>query len=292
MSLKNYTFIVVEAGKASDFTHRRICRICKKWCQSDESIRYCSSLVRMKTNYLARCESCNSDFHKSCVNMPRKPPKGYVWQCLTCSRPELKRDETPVEKESEPMITGPSPDTDSSVKSDNTLVNAETDPVNPEPEKVSKVGRPRKKKYPLEKFDKVINGVPRGLKDEIIFNHKAITEAALNKFLEDVGTDSLKDKSEITYLSLLELHKCDYDAQRAKEAMENTVKDSTKLWTDEERKSVSLGIQNFGHDLHAIHKQLKNKTMKDLVQYFYIWKKTEEYQTCYAKFCMKNRPGF
>ncbi|KAI8854733.1 BAH domain-containing protein [Chytridium lagenaria] len=62
-SLRQYTFIVVEAGKASDFTDRRVCKVCKSWCQCDDGIQ---------------CESCKSDFHKICVNITKKPPKGYV----------------------------------------------------------------------------------------------------------------------------------------------------------------------------------------------------------------------
>lgn len=67
--LANIPFVLVEGGKATEFTDRRACETCSKWCQNDDCIR---------------CAHCGEAYHLLCVDMDRKPSKGYAWQCPKC----------------------------------------------------------------------------------------------------------------------------------------------------------------------------------------------------------------
>ncbi|RKO94033.1 hypothetical protein BDK51DRAFT_13355, partial [Blyttiomyces helicus] len=63
-------YILVEDGRASDFTDMRICRICDRWCTPDQRV--------------VRCVACEGAYHLTCVGLVKKPSKGYAWQCHTC----------------------------------------------------------------------------------------------------------------------------------------------------------------------------------------------------------------
>ncbi|KAI9275307.1 hypothetical protein BY458DRAFT_507046 [Sporodiniella umbellata] len=74
---QRYQFIVVEQGKAADLTvARRLCYVCQGWCSSAASVK---------------CAACQKSFHMTCLNppLPRKPTKGFAWQCAFCARQEL-----------------------------------------------------------------------------------------------------------------------------------------------------------------------------------------------------------
>ncbi|KAI9334490.1 BAH domain-containing protein [Zopfochytrium polystomum] len=75
-ALSGHDFIVVEAGRAADYTDARNCSICEGLCASDESIK---------------CGGCESIFHLPCVYLSRKPTKGYVWECIDCQRKALQQ---------------------------------------------------------------------------------------------------------------------------------------------------------------------------------------------------------
>ncbi|KAJ3103758.1 putative PHD type zinc finger protein with BAH domain-containing protein [Phlyctochytrium planicorne] len=329
-SLEAYNFIVVEAGKASDFTDRRVCPVCKSWCQQDEAIR---------------CEKCSNDFHKSCVNMPRKPPKGYIWECLSCARGanpsgeaqpntkeitaeiQVNQDEERLGKMALDLKTFKTPwpyryfgdyfrmsDLDDPLEIGypraasrigrqyqaevpdlpNGIADAPVIPIVKEVEKVekiNKVGRPPKKRK-IERSEKTIYEMPRGLPDEIVFSGDLLEPHELQEYLDVVvGPETgKKDNANLIYASLLELHKCHYDADTAAESKPRMLASIAPVpWSEKDIKAISQGVEVHGHDLHSIMATLSRKSMPDLVQYFYMWKKTEAYQICYAKFLMRKR---
>ncbi|KAL2915669.1 putative PHD type zinc finger protein with BAH domain-containing protein [Polyrhizophydium stewartii] len=68
--LRNYQFILVEAGQAQSFTERRVCSRCSEWCSPDDEI--------------AKCDQCSGIFHLPCAELRRAPAKGYTWVCVEC----------------------------------------------------------------------------------------------------------------------------------------------------------------------------------------------------------------
>ncbi|KAJ1550788.1 putative PHD type zinc finger protein with BAH domain-containing protein, partial [Nowakowskiella sp. JEL0078] len=87
--LSKYTFIIVEAGAAFEFTEKRsLCSVCDLWCMPGQSVR---------------CGACWESFHLACGGLAKKPKKGVEWICEAC---EKKKDDGVVEepiKEMKPL---------------------------------------------------------------------------------------------------------------------------------------------------------------------------------------------
>ncbi|KAI8589130.1 hypothetical protein BDZ88DRAFT_396319, partial [Geranomyces variabilis] len=90
-ALSDYEYLLVEAGKAADFTERRVCNSCDSWCNPDEPV--------------VKCVLCRGAFHLGCVGLGKKPPKGYAWQCAKCNKKAVD-DAEEVEKKLEKATRG------------------------------------------------------------------------------------------------------------------------------------------------------------------------------------------
>ncbi|KAJ3176521.1 putative PHD type zinc finger protein with BAH domain-containing protein [Geranomyces variabilis] len=90
-ALSDYEYLLVEAGKAADFTERRVCNSCDSWCNPDEPV--------------VKCVLCRGVFHLGCVGLGKKPPKGYAWQCAKCNKKAVD-DAEEVEKKLEKATRG------------------------------------------------------------------------------------------------------------------------------------------------------------------------------------------
>eukprot|EP00731_Ephydatia_muelleri_P018255 Em0011g295a len=53
----------------------------------------------------------------------------------------------------------------------------------------------------------------------------------------------------------------------------------TAPWTEEECKRFEAGLRTVGKDFNALSKQLNTRTYKELVEFYYVWKKTEGYSS-------------
>ncbi|KAI9099711.1 PHD-zinc-finger like domain-containing protein, partial [Phlyctochytrium arcticum] len=71
-ALNDYRFILVETGKAADFTESRVCSSCNVWCNPDEAV--------------VKCVGCRGVYHLDCADMAKVPPKGYAWRCAKCNK--------------------------------------------------------------------------------------------------------------------------------------------------------------------------------------------------------------
>jgi hypothetical protein len=61
-------------------------------------------------------------------------------------------------------------------------------------------------------------------------------------------------------------------------------------WSKDEIEAFEEGIRLYGHELFAIKKRVETRSMKDIVRFFYQWKKTERYQPVYSVFTNVNKP--
>ncbi|EMR11565.1 hypothetical protein PNEG_00009 [Pneumocystis murina B123] len=76
---QEWKYVIVEIGRGKELAmQHRGCKRCGNWCLSIESIR---------------CAVCHDDYHMHCVKPPllKKPTKGFVWTCTSCSRAEHRR---------------------------------------------------------------------------------------------------------------------------------------------------------------------------------------------------------
>uniref|UniRef100_A0A1A9X3T0 Mesoderm induction early response protein 1 n=1 Tax=Glossina brevipalpis TaxID=37001 RepID=A0A1A9X3T0_9MUSC len=85
----------------------------------------------------------------------------------------------------------------------------------------------------------------------------------------------VKDNEQALHL----LVQCGYDfkeALRRKRLNALPLNDSMSLWSEEECQKFEEGIQKYGKDFLKIRQnQVRTRTMRELVQFYYLWKKSE-----------------
>ncbi|XP_061400749.1 mesoderm induction early response protein 1 [Musca vetustissima] len=85
----------------------------------------------------------------------------------------------------------------------------------------------------------------------------------------------VKDNEQALHL----LVQCGYDfkeALRRKRLNALPMTDSMSLWSEEECQKFEEGIQKYGKDFLKIRQnQIRTRTMRELVQFYYLWKKSE-----------------
>ncbi|XP_011190634.1 mesoderm induction early response protein 1 [Zeugodacus cucurbitae] len=89
------------------------------------------------------------------------------------------------------------------------------------------------------------------------------------------ATAVIKDNEQALHL----LVQCGYDfkeALRRKRLNALPLTGSMSLWSEEECHKFEEGIQKFGKDFYKIRQnQVRTRTMRELVQFYYIWKKSD-----------------
>jgi len=89
----------------------------------------------------------------------------------------------------------------------------------------------------------------------------------------------IRDNEQALYLLL----QCKYnvsEALRRRQMEPITPSDPLNEWTVEERSSFVNGLRLYGKDFHLIQRnKVRTKSVSELVQFYYQWKKTEHYST-------------
>ena len=80
--LQNYAFILVEEGLKDHFMYRHDCPVCKKACAT--------------TELAVTCSLCKESFHMPCIGLRKLPPRGFAWECHSCTSKALALKETEV----------------------------------------------------------------------------------------------------------------------------------------------------------------------------------------------------
>ncbi|KAF7493019.1 Arginine-glutamic acid dipeptide repeats protein [Sarcoptes scabiei] len=94
---------------------------------------------------------------------------------------------------------------------------------------------------------------------------------------EDGCLAASRDDTTINALQLL--HESDYDTSKALQALVKSPvpKGIEKKWTEEEQKRFVKGLRLYGKNFFKIRKELlSHKETPDLVEYYYLWKKTPQ----------------
>ncbi|KAF9424456.1 putative PHD type zinc finger protein with BAH domain-containing protein, partial [Podila epigama] len=125
---------------------------------------------------------------------------------------------------------------------------------------------------------------------------KEVTDDYVAKYMEQVKALSLPvaaHSADMMDRALLELQKNDFDADKALDIMAKLTKRDFDIrdWSAEEIAAFEEGIQACGHELFAIKNRVATRSMKDIVRFFYHWKKTERYQPVYSVFTNIHKPN-
>lgn len=141
----------------------------------------------------------------------------------------------------------------------------------------------------------------------------------MDKYLDD-ARKLFPPSMDVADRALEVLHRCNYVVKDAMIIMSKLTNADVKVaeWSPEEKKKFEDCIVKYGHDLYWVQKEVRviyvaesvtsstydlflhaylrshqvyTKSMKDIVIYFYKWKRTERYQPVYSQFCEKYRPA-
>ncbi|KAG0234629.1 putative PHD type zinc finger protein with BAH domain-containing protein [Actinomortierella wolfii] len=123
-----------------------------------------------------------------------------------------------------------------------------------------------------------------------------IDEQYVSKYLDQIKDLQLplpSHSADLIDRALLALQNNQFDADKALDEMAKVTQEDFDLrdWTVDEIERFEEGIRVYGHELHAIKKQVGSRSMKDIVRFFYQWKKTERYQPVYSVFTKINKPN-
>ncbi|KAF9356667.1 putative PHD type zinc finger protein with BAH domain-containing protein [Mortierella sp. NVP85] len=131
----------------------------------------------------------------------------------------------------------------------------------------------------------LIYSKPSQLSDEYVTNYMDRVKALSLPL--PIHSADLMDKA------LSTLQKSKFNADMALKEMTRIRKQDFELrdWTVKETDAFEEGIRLYGHELYAIKKKVETRSMRDIVRFFYIWKKTERYQPVYSVFTKVNKPN-
>ncbi|CAO3566578.1 unnamed protein product [Mortierella alpina] len=141
--------------------------------------------------------------------------------------------------------------------------------------------------------------VERGGSDTVTLNYlkpSHISEEYVAGYMERVKELALplpSHSADVIDRALLTLEQSGYDADKALQdlALLKEKDLDVKDWTPEEVEAFEEGIRLYGHELFAIKKKVESRSMKDIVRFFYRWKKTERYQPVYSVFTKIHKPN-
>lgn len=151
---------------------------------------------------------------------------------------------------------------------------------------------------------------------ELVFSVPEETpEAEVENFIEETNT-RFAGPNRIDYVdrSMTELHRTNYDVEAATQVTKSLKPSDIDLadWSAEDVRIFEEGVVKYGHDLFGIGKevgfcvgsshespfvveltkcpQLPTKRRRDIVKFFYHWKKSLRYVEVYSQYCRKYRP--
>ncbi|XP_065207166.1 mesoderm induction early response protein 1-like [Planococcus citri] len=132
---------------------------------------------------------------------------------------------------------------------------------------------------------------PYSGEDKLLWSPFKINDKEVEKYLSNVHKINYEKARGITAIprgthtrddeqALYTLHQSGYNIdktlQKIKGAPVNT--DTSSYWSEEECKSFESGIRIYGKEFFLIHtNKVKSRTVGELVQFYYLWKKTERH---------------
>ncbi|KAG8598978.1 hypothetical protein GDO81_002822 [Engystomops pustulosus] len=120
---------------------------------------------------------------------------------------------------------------------------------------------------------------PDGLPESEVEEYLLETRVANKRFLDRVSDGMLiKDDEQ----ALHELFKCRYNTREAmgRFCSRRMLNDDSRPWTEDECRNFEHALVIHGKDFHLIQKnKVRTRTVAECVAFYYIWKKSERYDT-------------
>lgn len=125
--------------------------------------------------------------------------------------------------------------------------------------------------------DDIVEPVDSCVEDQLLWQPSRISENSVNIFLNVIKSYPSRKLSEEQVLYLL--HQCDYDtdeAYRRFQLLPDPVADAG-IWSEDECKHFERVLQFHGKKFHMVTKIIPSKSVKDVVEFYYFWKRSERY---------------
>lgn len=132
------------------------------------------------------------------------------------------------------------------------------------------------------------DALPYENEDKILWNPSFMSENETEEFLDRAqlpgnkstslpGGNHVRDDEQALYLLL----QCGYNLEEALRRRRMNVlppTDAISLWSEEECHNFESGLRVYGKDFHLIQKnKVRTRSVGELVQFYYLWKKTERH---------------
>jgi hypothetical protein len=101
--------------------------------------------------------------------------------------------------------------------------------------------------------------------------------------------------SDLLDRALLELQQNDFHVEVALSNVTRLTKDDfdyLEEWTPQDVAAFEDGIRSFGHELHSVAGKLPERSMAQIVRFFYKWKKTDRYEPVYSEWTKIYKPKY
>lgn len=141
------------------------------------------------------------------------------------------------------------------------------------------VGSEYQAKIPVGLF-KYDDALPYENDDKMLWDPSSLTESETAGFLakvQDSSTTQTKDDEQALFLLL----QCGYNVEEAlRRRRINCVPpaETMSIWSEDECRNFETGMRLHGKDFHTIQKtKVKTRSVGELVQFYYLWKKTERH---------------
>ncbi|KAJ3025939.1 UNVERIFIED_CONTAM: putative PHD type zinc finger protein with BAH domain-containing protein [Siphonaria sp. JEL0065] len=316
LAVRQYEYIMVEAGKYAKYTSGFTCSQCKVLASTEEFVK---------------------------LNPTAKPTRGYVWECSSCVKKaliasgEMMEEDfiattgtkvTPISSPSvqaacSPSLPPPAPIANPvfTVKpiwpyryiNEGFSIAELDDPLDlGNPRGTSRIGKQFQADVPdgpigfesatsitdeMEQLDekerRSYAGRPqkrkkqpeeelfiRGGQDEVVFDFpESASNDELEKFTRRIEATLPKNSIVVDALDIAfhELHKANYDFETAFTAFCNIPTAKYMAhWTPSEVNRFEASVRENGSELHSVYLDTRTKSSTEVVKFFYIWKSTEK----------------
>ncbi|XP_015917489.1 mesoderm induction early response protein 1 [Parasteatoda tepidariorum] len=117
-------------------------------------------------------------------------------------------------------------------------------------------------------------------KETLVWSPYKLSEEVVQKHLADIGITGRRGRHQMTAydeeMALFELHRSDYDTEEAKRRFLNRppIASLEDVWCEEDKNLYNIEFKKNGKDFGAIHRVLFWKSIEEIVEYYYVTKKT------------------
>ncbi|CAG2107150.1 unnamed protein product [Medioppia subpectinata] len=148
--------------------------------------------------------------------------------------------------------------------------------------------------------------------DRLLWNPSFLTDKDIEEYLtkfsqsEEANADEVVVSSTLTLptgshirddeQALYLLHQCGHNVEEAIRRKRTTpnlpaVNESMSSWSEEECKAFEAGLRSYGKDFHLVqqNKVVRTRSVGELVQFYYLWKKTERHDVFATKFRVEKK---